>query len=438
VPRRVVPATSRALVSALALAAVSVLPACGDDEPGAGTAPLVRVPEDAGTISEAVARVAPGGTVLVGPGLYLESVVVDVPDVTVRGTDRDGVVLDGELSRSDGIHVTADGVRIENLTVRRFAVNGVLVTRVVTAGAEGYEEGATTPEEGFLERFEVSHVTAANNGLYGIYALHARHGTIRDSYASGSADAGIYVGQCTRCDVLVAGNVAERNAVGFEDANASGVVVVGNRLVGNRVGATMTSTYLEQFPPQRDNVVVGNLVAANDRVDAPEQAEGGFGIGIGIGGGVGNTVERNRIAGNPGAGLVVQHSEDFAASGNRIAGNRFDGNGVDVADLSAARAPSSGNCFEANELTTAVPADLVERAPCGGAPAVVGGVVQELAPSVPGTPFPDVPPGPPQPDAPAREAPAARLPDQVPMPDLAAVVVPPLDLLADRAAVAVG
>ena len=77
-------------------------------------------------------------------------------------------------------------------------------------------------------------MTAHNNGLYGIYAFDAQHGVIADSYASGSADSGLYVGQCRDCDILVRDNVAERNAVGFENANASGPLVI----TGNRFAAT--------------------------------------------------------------------------------------------------------------------------------------------------------------------------------------------------------
>ena len=81
----------------------------------------------------------------------------------------------------------------------------------------------------------------------------------------GSADSGFYVGQCRDCDILVTDNVAERNAVGFENANASdSLVIVGNRFAGNRVGLTLLSSYQEAFLPQQVNQVVGNLISDND------------------------------------------------------------------------------------------------------------------------------------------------------------------------------
>ncbi len=278
--------TAVALGVATALLAAS---ACAptppaEDSAGAGT---IRVPQDAATLELAADRVQTGGTIVIAPGVYEEQLVIDTPDVTVRGEDRNGTVIDGGGLRPYGIVAIADGVRVENLTVTGATFYGVLFTGLHDENgpsaptATGYEPW--DPEQ-FppLQRFLVDHVTASNNGLYGIYAFNAQHGVIRDSYASGSADSGFYVGQCEECDVLVTGNVAERNAVGFENANASDTVVVaGNRFSGNRVGMTLLSSYQEAFTPQRSNDVVGNLVSDNAEADSPAQAEGAFGDGSG-------------------------------------------------------------------------------------------------------------------------------------------------------------
>ncbi len=249
----------------------------------------------------------------------------------------------------------ADGVRVQNLTVVNHTFNGVLVTGMhdengpLARNLDGYEP--LDPEK-FppLRRFEVTHVTASDNGLYGIYAFNARNGVIRDSYASGSADAGIYVGQCEECDILVQGNVAENNAIGYENANASdSVVIAGNRFAGNRVGLTLLSWYQEAFLPQRQATVVGNLIADNSAAASPAHANGAFGIGIGLSGANGNVFERNLITGNPSAGLQLTSTEDLASTGNRFSGDRFEHNGVDVADVSSSRAPSADTCVSEHE-----------------------------------------------------------------------------------------
>lgn len=326
-----------------------------DTGPRAGGPITIRVPADQPTIGKGVAAARSGDLVLVSPGTYREEVVVDRPGITLRGTDRNRVVVDGELTRHNGIVVTAPGVTVQNLTVRENLQNGLLVTGMVSPhGHYGHGHGdddgggyeRLDPEE-FppLQGFRVDHVTAIDNGLYGLYAFDAQHGAIEESYASGSADSGIYVGQCQPCDTVVRGNVMERNAVGFEDANAGGdLYVVGNRMVGNRVGATLTSDHQEAFVPQRVAVFAGNLVARNAEQKTPAQADGGFGVGLGIAGGTRNQVLRNRITGNPVAGVLVTSSDDLPPLANRLLGNVLAGNATDFVYAASGRAPGKANC----------------------------------------------------------------------------------------------
>lgn len=369
------PLPGRAIVTALLLITTAMLAGCsdGDDSPssdGPGEA-VVRVPQDVPSLKAAVDEVAEGGLILASPGTYEESVTIDKADVTLRGTDRNATIIDGQGRRPFGVVAIADGVTVENLTVRSHTFYGVLVTGLhdedgpSAHGVDGYTR--LDPDE-FppVERFRISHVTASNNGLYGIYAFDANNGVITQSYASGSADSGFYVGQCRQCNIEVSGNVAERNAIGFENANASDTVaVVGNRFTGNRIGATFISNYQEAFTPQRANVIAGNLIADNTSADSPAHGEGGFGIGVGISGGQDNLLEANLITGHPVAGIQVTNTEDIPASGNRIVGNRFDGNRVDLADIAAARTPSAGNCLADNRLDVLLPATL-EQSGCPG------------------------------------------------------------------------
>lgn len=355
----------RALAALVILAmSLGVLTACSTTHRD-----LVAVPADAATVAEAMDLVAPGGLVLLAPGTYAETIVVDVEGVTLRGEDRNAVVIDGQGLRPEGVVVVADGVRVENLTVRNHTFNGVLVTGLHDAdgarahGIDGYD---TLDPEAFppIQRFAIDRVTASNNGLYGIYAFDAQHGTITNSFASGSADSGFYVGQCADCDILVAGNTAEDNAVGFEAANASdSLVIAGNAWVGNRIGMTLLSNYQEAFVPQRGVTVVGNLIADNVSAESPSQAEGGFGTGIGIQGSIDNVIDGNRIEGNTRAGIIVANAEDLPATGTRITGTVFAGNGVDVANLSQKRTPAVGNCVVGE--ATALPAGFA-TADCDG------------------------------------------------------------------------
>ena len=439
-PRRPRPhALARAVVAAVAV--LGLLVGCTPAAPaphGTGTSEIVHVPEDAPTISAAVDLVAPGGLVVVAPGTYPEQVLVSTPDVTIRGLDRNTTLIDAEGIRPYGIVAVADGVSIENLTVTRATFYGVLVTGMHDAsgpGAHGDDGYTRLDTERFppVQRFSIDHVTATNNGLYGIYAFDAQHGVIRDSYASGSADSGFYVGQCRGCDILVTGNVAENNAVGFENANASdSVVVVGNRFSGNRVGMTFLSNYQEALSPQRGNTVVGNLVTGNTASDSPAQAEGAFGIGIGVGAGTENLFARNLIAGNPSAGVVLSSTEDLAPVGNLFEGNVFADNGVDLANVASDRAPAVGNCLIGDAPRT-LPEGLLEGCtPDTRQPSATRDTLPRLE-VPPGVSFLRVAPPPAQPQLGDLDAPARRLPDAVAMPDIANVTLPTAELLADRA-----
>ncbi len=406
----------RQLAVAVVVATVAAGTATGCSSTGPGSADaghpagsVVRVPEDFPTVQRAVDVARDGDTVLIGPGTYRESVHIARSNLVLRGTDRSAVVLDGGLKLANGITVTGPGSVVENLTVHGYLANGVLFTGVTDeklqqrgAGGSAYDplDTARFPP---VQGFRATRVTAYNNGLYGIYAFDARGGVIEDSYASGHADSGIYVGQCKPCDTLVRGNTVERNAVGVELTNASdGLSILGNRVAGNRVGVTVNSNDLEALAPQHGAVIAGNVVVDNNAADTPQQADGGFGLGIGIGGGTANRVERNLVRGNRAAGIVVTDPPGHPASGNRVEGNQVDGNGADLVLGSV----DPGNCFSGNRPATQSPAGLEAAAPCdGGArgPLAPGRTAPVQAP--PGVPFSQVPAPPAQPSLPDPTAP---------------------------------
>ncbi|SDC21964.1 copper-binding protein (NosD) [Actinokineospora iranica] len=422
-----------------------VVAGCGADDAGSGngTRPAganvtIRVPADAPTISAAVSLAQPGDLVLVAPGEYHESVKVDKAQITLRGESRETVVIDGRLRQPNGVVVTAPGVAVENLTVRNNTQNGVLVTGSAkaatgTPGQGGYDTGDEPVT--FLRSFLVSHVTATRNGLYGIYAFSAQDGVIEHSYASGSADSGIYVGQCKPCRIVVRDNIAELNAVGYEGTNASGdMYVVGNRFVGNRVGLTTNSDHQEKLLPQQGSHVVGNLIAANQQASTPEQADGGWGIGVGIDGGSDNQVVRNRIDGNANAGLVVTATADIPPNGNQIVDNTFTANGVDVGWTFPTATQGRGNCLRGNDLATTAPAQLATTAACPAADQSPSGTWASPKPPR-GIPFTEVAAPAAQPGFPNTTTGATAVPAVPALPDPAKIPLPSASLLAGGALV---
>jgi len=89
------------------------------------------------TIQDAVNAAAPGDWVLIDVGVYPGAVYVTTPNLHIRGMDRNGVIVDGQHQVGNGIEVwKADGVWIENLTVRNF-------DRATLDGEDGTRSGGT-------------------------------------------------------------------------------------------------------------------------------------------------------------------------------------------------------------------------------------------------------------------------------------------------------
>jgi hypothetical protein len=172
-----------------------------------GPAGIVRVPQDAPTIQQAVDRAEPGGLVLIAAGVYREAVVVTTPYLTIRGMDRNDTILEGDFELATGVSVIeADGVAVENLTARHFLVNGFSWSEVL-----GYRG---------------SYLTADTNGDHGIRAFGSRWGQFDHSYASGSPDAGFSIGACNPCDAVITEVLAEHNVLGYSGTNAGGNLAI--------------------------------------------------------------------------------------------------------------------------------------------------------------------------------------------------------------------
>ncbi|GGO66551.1 hypothetical protein GCM10010910_26260 [Microbacterium nanhaiense] len=418
-PVSFLPARAGGALLVSALAALS-LAACGSSTPEPQQ--LVRVTNDE-ELAEAGSLVADGGLILIEEGTYHGTLQVSADDVTVRGADRNGVILDGQLEASSGIVGTGERFTVENLTVRGYLQNGVLVTGVtdengagIARGPDGYlPDAAPDPVPGYL----VQYVTAENNGLYGIYAFNRTDGVIRNNLANGGSDSGIYVGQCVSCNALVENNVMQWSAVGLELANASDVTIVGNRIVENRIGITVLSNYLEAHGPTKNTIIAGNVISNNNTAETPEHANGAFGTGIGLAGTVGARVSANRIEGNDNVGISITSSEDFAPVDNAVENNAWGGNGLDVSFTASPSAPGEGTCV----LDEGIRTDP-EGMGCDPGP---GSYVQPAAPE--GVSFASVPHPAERPGLESVDETPRALPETIERPDPASIEISPAELL---------
>ena len=343
------------------------------------------VPDDYATIQEAVDAASPGDLILIKPGTYNEAVTVETDDLTIRGLDRNDVVLDGNLELDNGIRVVgANGVAVENMTATNYTSNGFFWT-----GVDGYRG---------------SYLTAYRTGDYGVYAFDSVTGQLDHIYAAGSPDAGIYIGECYPCDAVIDNIVSEHNGLGYSGTNSGGNLLIVNSIFRfNRAGIVPNSGSYELCYPGRQTTIVGNIVYSNNQADTPaiDVALLAMGNGILSAGSVLNDIERNLVYDHDksGIGLVPFLEEDpndvmptqeqwsltceeskdldpvipdgpllWESQQTRVIGNVVsDSRQADLINASVSMAEADlGNCFSGNTYSNTAPNNLETLAPCDG------------------------------------------------------------------------
>lgn len=321
----------------------------------------IRVPEDAATLQLAIGQSSPGDTVVLAAGTYPGGVLVPPAkhDVTIRGVDRNTVVLDGANRRKNGIVVHADGVSILNLSAHGFTKNAF------------YWDGA--------DRFRASYLTVWNVGEYGVYVEDGEHGRVDHAYVSGAARAAYYVGECRPCDATIANVVGRLSAIGYSGTNATGVEIRDSTWDRNGAGILPNTYANEALPPQARATIMRNTVTRSGRAAVPiKTALAGFiGIGIAIAGGNANLVAGNRVTGSERYGIAVfptaryvvfdpgtpEPGPPWRPRGNTVWLNTIRGSGQ--ADLALAAGVGRRNCFTRNRAVRSAPRDL-QRTTCAG------------------------------------------------------------------------
>jgi hypothetical protein len=321
----------------------------------------IHVPQDVPTLQLAIARAQPSDTIVLAAGTYPGGNVVPPGkhDITIRGVDRNEVVIDGADTRKNGIVVRADGVSILNLSAHNFLLNAF------------YWEGG--------DRFRASYLTAWNVGGYGIYAEDSEQGGLDHDYVSGAADAAYYVGECRPCHATISRVAARLSAFGYSGTNATGVVIRDSLWESNGAGIVPNTYANEALPPQANTTIVGNTVTNSGRARVPIRTPlaGFVGIGIAVAGGNDNSISRNRVTGSERFGIAVFPTARFVVfdpgakepgppwrpRGNRVSRNVVTGSGR--ADLALAKGSGRGNCFTANLVRRTLPLGLQTRA-CAG------------------------------------------------------------------------
>ena len=301
------------------------------------------------TIQNAVDKALNGDLILISPGVYNESVTITTPYLTIRGTDRNSVIIDGEFMRENGIQIyDTDGVSVENLSVRNFSLNGVYWN-----GSKG---------------FKGSYLTVYNNGDYGVYAFDSTDGIFDNIYASGHPDSGIYIGQCYPCNTLIYDNVVEGNALGYSGTNAGGHLYLYRNIWRDNMSGIVPNTLDSELnPPGRETTIISNLVVDNNNYDAPTNRFGlvARGMGIVVPGRVGDIIEKNIVINHDKYGIVASPMLDaklYFSQHVQVKENLVLDSGY--TDLALAGPWGPGNCYEDNIYQTSTPPLLEQLHNC--------------------------------------------------------------------------
>lgn len=369
---------SRAVPTLLALfLAAAALGGQGLADPGADH--VLLVPGEFVTIQAAVDAAATGDTVLVSPGIYREAVTVETPGITIQGTDRHAVILDGgtnwpvcDTGLGTGIRVyRAPDVTLRDLTARNYR----------SYGFYWFD----------LEGFWGYGLIAEKACTYGILTHDAEVGEIAYSEASGAGDAGLYTGEADNCRCDLHHNNIHDNMMGFSGTKGNHVTIRDNWFHDNGVGLlpnTLTPDVEHyafehllpgvaqgladptgQDPPLQCCITIANnLIERNNNHDVPphgfaETIHLPIGTGIEFAGASGNVAYGNVIRDHERWG-VAYHWLFVPPNGNIVTENTFSGNAQ--ADLWW-DGWGVGNCAQNNG---AVVADPDPFPACGPLPSV--------------------------------------------------------------------
>ncbi|MFP2927825.1 parallel beta-helix domain-containing protein [Pyxidicoccus sp. 3LG] len=162
------------------------------------------------------------------------STVLDFSNAAANSNGIDVVGKTFSVSDLTIWNAKKDGLRVESST-------NVYIRRIRTEWAQENQE---------------------SNGKYGIYPVKSSFVLIEDCEAYNAADAGIYVGQTRRANVLR--NIAKQNVAGIEIENTKFAWVQGNIATDNTTGLVVFD--LPGNPIKgTDILVVGNTITDNNR-----------------------------------------------------------------------------------------------------------------------------------------------------------------------------
>jgi parallel beta-helix repeat protein len=282
------------------------------------------------TIQQAVAVAQAGDKILVCPGRYQGTVVVDTPDLRIEAQAAPGeVVLQGTGAVGElGFHLLhTSGVVLQGFTVQGFGRANIRI------------EGGS----GNTVRKNVTRGAVVNDG---IQVTSSSANVIEENTSHGNREDGIFVGRITDILFLPASDNVIRHNETF--SNRDGINILGsgpgNLIFGNR-SHDNAQRGISNANLSHGNQIEYNQVFANGLTPIPGAM--GVGVGILVANSSGVIVSNNRTEGNGTNGIALTAAPaGNVAANNVVRNNRSDDNGSAGVLFNG----SSSNLVERNEL----------------------------------------------------------------------------------------
>jgi parallel beta-helix repeat protein len=242
-------------------------------------------------LQRAVAHAHSGDVLNIHAGTYKGSVEISRPNLTLQAAGDGKVIVDAKCRANDTIFVTANGVTISGLTVQ--------------GADEGFGDFPAeialwnVDQSGLIEFTETVNTCDAE---YGIQVFQSGSIQIRNNYAHGFSDSGIYIGAITDTPngpLVVVKNLAQDSHQGIivEDSNGGSIQVLGNVVDQNSdAGIFLRNSdhVLIKSNPLHDNGRAGiDLDPASDHNRIIGNTALGHLFDLENEGGVGNCFKRN-------------------------------------------------------------------------------------------------------------------------------------------------
>jgi hypothetical protein len=322
------------------------------------------------SIQAAVDAASPGDTIVVKAGEYYESVTIRTDGLTLRAHGT--VTLEPSHYGSSECYLPGHDVGICVVPVDFNPATGSYTTRVRDVTITGFRIVGFAGDGIFgfgTENLKVSQVVAIDNTAYGIASFDGKGTTFTRNSASGSQDAGIYIGDSLDAHAVVSHNRAWNNAFGILVRHSRKAIVSDNKSWDNCLGIILLAD--GQAGGSGEVAVLNNRVVANNDVCTQFAAVGFLpvlgGGGIVLAGAQQNLIFQNVVRHNEGStlfsgGIVLIASPRAnadgsfdAASNNLVFLNRLRGN--EPADI-VKDAPSTPNVIVANQCRSSMPDGL--------------------------------------------------------------------------------